>query len=320
MAHAQYAAGGLTIRDTDSLALSWVTGWCVKPFSALPRCIGACLSALAGENRSVARRALIGVAVTVPLLLIILPLLAGADQVFGFYLGRALERFNLASFLPHAVAVALASMLLYSFIWNLEFAESAARVIRRRREIDAVVGVIVLGAVCLVYIVFCAVAYTYLFARTGLPEGMLREHSQYIREGFYQTVAVCALNLVIFGVFLRHSRKRGAISALLWTLLALTGVMLFSGAVRLNLYVDVYGMTWLRLLSGWFMIYLAAAILICAAKLLRPRLPAPAICLIVLLGWFVALGFANPDKLLERYNNTHDFIGKGIVTETLDLR
>ena len=72
------------------------------------------------------------------------------------------------------------------------------------------------------------------------------------REGFAQTVAVCAINLLIFGVFLRFGARNRVTTILLASLLALTGVMLFSGFVRLGLYIDAFGMTWLRLLSAWF--------------------------------------------------------------------
>ncbi len=55
-------------------------------------------------------------------------------------------------------------------------------------------------------------------------------------------------------------------------LLALTGVMLVSGFLRLKLYVDAYGLTWLRILSAWFVIYLAAVLILCFFRMAKEKL------------------------------------------------
>jgi len=148
---------------------------------------------------------------------------------------------------------------------------------------------------------FCVVQFTYLFAEAGLPGGMT--YSEYAREGFAQTVVVCVINLLIFGVFLHFGKISKLITGMLAGLLALTGVMLFSGFVRLGLYIDFYGMTWLRLLSAWFIIYMAAVIVFCGIRLWRERLPLIALCTMILVGWYIVLGYLNPDGLIAWYNN-----------------
>jgi uncharacterized membrane protein YczE len=83
--------------------------------------------------------------------------------------------------------------------------------------------------------------------------------------------------------------------------------MLVSGFIRLGLYIDAYGLTWLRLISGWFIIYLAAAVVLCAVRMLKEKLPLIMICAMLLLGWYVVLGYANPDGLIARYNTHYDY-------------
>jgi hypothetical protein len=83
--------------------------------------------------------------------------------------------------------------------------------------------------------------------------------------------------------------------------------MLVSGSVRLSLYIGVYGLTWLRVWSAWFVIYLIAVVVVCAVRMLRERTPAIALCMLILLGWYVALGYVNPAGMVEKYNTYYGF-------------
>jgi hypothetical protein len=307
MAHAQFSMGGYKLKDADKIALAWLQGWFEKPFSGIPAFFEAIGSLVAGENKSTAKKAALGIGITLPVLGIIVPLLMGADQVFGFYIRQIIGSWDIGFWVLHTVAIAVAFMLFYSFLWNTGLRERKAVQAQAKPApgIDAVICYIVLGAVCMLYVLFCAVQFTYLFAGAGLPDGMT--YSEYAREGFAQTVAVCALNLLIFGVFLQFGAKKKATSAFLACLLGLTSLMLFSGFIRLKLYIDAYGLTWLRILSAWFIIYLVAVIAVCVARMLRGALPAIALCAIILLGWFTCLGYANPDAIAEKYNQSYHY-------------
>jgi len=302
MAHAQWVAGGYSLKNHDGMAMAWLLGWVYRPFSGLGVLFGAANSAVSSGNKSVVKRVAIGVGIAVLLLAVVIPLLMAADQVFDYYLrqifsggqGSGIGLFRL-------IFTATLFGMFYSFLWNVGHGNNKPITLPQHLHIDALISNIVLGSVIFVYVLFCAVQFTYLFAGAGLPAGMT--YSEYAREGFAQTVFVCALNLLIFGTFLRFSRQNKALLALLCGLLTLTVIMLFSGGVRLNLYISAYGMTWLRLLSAWFIIYLAAVISLCAVRLLtKKRLPLAPICAILLLVWYVALGYLNPDGFVAWFN------------------
>lgn len=305
MALVIYATGEFQLKDTWEIARGWLSGWFVKPFSGIPSVFGAIGSLVSGDNKSTVKKVGIGIAVTLPLLLILLPLLSGADRAFGYHLGQLLQRWNFSSLIGHTIVVVIAFVLFYSFLWNVGYGVKEKAIPKISAHIDIVICGIVLGVVILLYIVFCIVMSTYLFAGAGLPGGMT--YSAYAREGFAQTVTVCAINLLIFGVFLRFGVRNKITTILLTSLLALTGVMLFSGFVRLGLYIDAFGMTWLRLLSAWFIIYLAAVIIICGLRIWKEKIPAIALCALILLGWFVVLGYLNPDGFVAWYNERHGY-------------
>ena len=304
MAHAQWTVGGYSLKKPGGIVIAWLLGWFVKPFSGLFALLGSSLSMISKENTSRAKYVVIGLLTASLLMLIVIPLLMGADMVFNYYVSNLFSGWNFSTFVLHSFIVLVFFGLFYSFIWNVGYGKKEARYdILAGVSIDIIISAIVLGSIIVVYTLFCLVQFTYLFAGAGLPEGMT--YSEYAREGFAQTVAVCAINLLLFGVFLKISRGKVLLTGLLSGLLALTTIMLISGAVRLNLYIGAYGMTWLRLLSAWFVIYLAMIIILCAARLYKKDLPVVGISALLLLIWYVALGYLNPDGFINWYNQIH---------------
>ena len=305
MAHAQWTANSFTLKSSDGMVSAWFKGWFIKPFTGLNRLLGVSASLPSEKNRPYIKKVIQGICVSAILLIIIIPLLMGADQVFNLYFRQLFSSFSLGRLILHTIIILAVFSAFYSFLWNVGFGKNDTGIINSRSlSIDPIISSIVLGSIILVYVLFCIVQFTYLFAGAGLPTGMT--YSEYAREGFAQTVVVCAINLFIFGVFLKYGTAHNLIKGMLGALLVLTGIMLVSGWVRLDLYIVTFGMTWLRLLSAWFIIYLATVILLCATKLLsKKEIPLLAICSLMLLAWYVVLGYLNPDNFINWYNNVY---------------
>ena len=302
MAHAQWTMGEYSLKNPMGIVPAWFLGWVIKPFTGIHAMFGSISALISEENRPVAGRAALGTAFAAALLVIIVPLLMGADAVFNHYVTELFSGWNLWRFIMHSFSVVIAFTLFYSFIWNVGFGEKEGlgAVSTEERSIDNIISAIVLGSVITVYVLFCLVQFTYLFARAGLPYGMT--YAEYAREGFAQTVVVCAINLLLFGVFTWKGQGGKLMNGLLSGLLALTAIMLFSGAVRLNLYIDTFGMTWLRLLSAWFILYLVMVIVLCVVRMFRKAVPVVGLSAMVLLAWYVVLGYLNPDGFIGWFN------------------
>ena len=308
MIHAQYLAGDYNLKDAGKIAFAYLFGWFSKPFSGIPALFGATGALFSEDNKSNVKKVALGTIVTVPILCVIIPLLSGADQIFRYYLERIVGIWNFGSIFWHTILVIIAFMLFYSFLWNVGFGTKGLKVqmdSKSVKRIDTIICFIVLGSISVLYAVFCTIQFTYLFAGAGLPDGLT--YSEYAREGFAQTVTVCAINLFLFGIFLQFGTKKKVVTGFLTGLLALTSVMLISGAIRLRLYIGAYGLTWLRFLSAWFVLYLAAVVIICAVRMLREKLPAVSLCALLLLGWYVVLGYSNPEAFIERYNYSNNY-------------
>ena len=308
MAHAVYLCGAFTLKDAGKIAVEWLLGWLAKPFSGIGIFIGAIDAVTEDNDSSNVKKVLLALAISVAMLFVILPLLVGADMVFGYYFSKLIGDFEISSLILHTIVIIIAAALFYSFLWNIGLAprKPAAENTRPRLELDTLVSGIVLGVVLLTYLLFCAVQFTYLFAGVGLPGDMT--YSEYAREGFAQINVICGINLLIFGIYMQYAKKKTAMLAMIASLLALTAIMLVSGFVRLNLYISAYGLTWLRLLSMWFIIYIAVVLVLCAVRIVNVKMPLIGVCAVLLLGWYTSLGYANPNALVIKHNlRAHDY-------------
>ncbi len=136
-----------------------------------------------------------------------------------------------------------------------ERGEGVCRALTELRRVPNIVWTGLLGAFCLLYLVFFAVQSRYLFGaftRT-LPEGFIV--SQYAREGFFELCKVMAVNFVLLWLVTRLCRVpvRENRPALILCLILLGESLLFAVVAfsKLALYIDCFGFTPLRLQSSW---------------------------------------------------------------------
>ncbi|MBT1162331.1 MULTISPECIES: DUF4153 domain-containing protein [Bifidobacterium] len=312
MLHAQLVNGRYDVRHPFGIMLRWLTGWLIQPFAGLGRFGRAVSSAVHvaanSRQRPIMRRIGIALLIAVPVLAVLVALLSSADMVVSYGISRLFGDLDLTSLLMHALAVLLPMPFLFSLLDNQERSDGEMAAWYGRSvslSLDTLVTAIVLGLVLVVYAMFCAVQFTFLFAGEGLPGGLT--YAEYARSGFFQLLFVAAVNLAVFGLVLTYARRTRAIEAMLVGLIAATGVMLASAATRLGLYVDAYGLTWLRFVSLTFIGLLAVMLALCLVRMRTARLPLIATCFALFVVWYVALGYCDPTALIERYNMTHGF-------------
>ena len=302
MAHAVYSMGSINIKEIGTLFFELICGWIIKPFSAIGYFFGSIGSMIGkGSNKKIIK-VLVALLIVLPLLAIVIPLLLSADLVVSHYIGKIFEDFNISRVITHTVWAFCLTMFFFSFLWNIRGAERTLAPSKPKSfaGFDKVISTIIIGAVLLVYVLFCGVQIVYLFGGVGLPEGIT--YSEYAREGFWQLILIAGINLVLFGIFVKYDKKTKLLWGLLSGILAVTMIMLISAIIRLWMYVDAYGLTWLRLISAWFIVFLAAVLILALVRLIKEKLPLIGVCLLLLLGWYTALGFANPDAMIVKYN------------------
>lgn len=251
---------------------------------------------------------LIGILCAIPALLVLVPLLIGADAAFESLLQHTVLDHLGDAFISLLLGFAL-FVLLFCRLYSLRYTapQKAAPAATERRGADAAAVNAFLGVICGLYLLYLFAQLAYFVSAFA---GILPENytvAQYARRGFFEMCAISLINLLIAALTLLISRRQEG-RAPLSTRLLLLFVLLFSiGMVatalsKMVLYIGSFGMTRLRLLTGLFMLMLAGMLLFVCIRLFRPRFAymRAGIIVIALLGLLAA--YADVDTVIARYN------------------
>ena len=174
----------------------------------------------------------------------------------------------------------------------------------------------------LVYLLYCGLQIRLSFAAAGAAaaDGSL---AQYAREGFFQLVAVAAINLT-FCLLAAHKDRFAAKGGLALRIanglmLLLTLLILADAFLRMYFYIRAYGLTLLRLMTLWGMLVILTGLLAAGWKLFRPqfsffRVFAP----FVLTAWCLFC-LANPGGIIAGHNVDHYLSGELQIVDTAYL-
>lgn len=257
------------------------------------------------KNRSGrGRYVLAGLAIAVPLGIIVTVLLASADAVFR-ELTRPLAQWDAPRFLQVifeslAAAVAVGAAFYALLCAQTDKPENDAQ--RAVRKADTLVAVTFTGVLAVIYVVFCGIQIAVLFSGRGalLPQGYT--YAEYAREGFFQLLAVSGINVLLVIVSQRRFVSSKVLRALLCVISACTYIMEVSSAWRMRLYVQAYGLTFPRLLVLWFLTVLGVILAGAVVTVYRPGFRLFRFSLTVCLCAWLVFAFARPDALAARYD------------------
>jgi hypothetical protein len=278
----------------------------VKPFSAIGMYFRAYAGVLGGKSSTQKRHGWIGFAIGLPLMVVVLALLAGADAGMDRLLGTWIQDINLWNWFWRVVVVFVWSMLFYSLFFNLTWGKQDADLVPVRQNWKLAGPGVVMILLLLAYALFTYVQFTYLFGGT-LPVDLT--YSEYARDGFGQFVAVTMINFTLLGVSLSKSEPGRAIKALQTLLIAASLIVLASAAWRMLLYVGAYGLTIRRVLPLWLMIYFVFLAVVGVVRVYRERTPFLRIGAFALAYWYAAFLCIDWNTVMHTFNLAKGFAG-----------
>ena len=130
--------------------------------------------------------------------------------------------------------------------------------------------------------------------------------AEYARSGFFQLVAVAALNLAVCSIFSSNRRfyaRGGLLLRILFALmLGCTAVILASAFWRMRLYILAFGLSLLRLATLWAMLVIAVCVLAASWKLYKPAFRFWSALFAFGLASWCLLCLACPDAIIANYN------------------
>lgn len=236
-------------------------------------------------------------------------LFAGADAAFADLLAGLVPEVSVSDGPAHTLlfvlglAAALGAARTAAAPWRWDRVEGGRG--RPRGRMEWALPLIVLNAL---FAVFIAIQLAVLF---GGYDKVLEEtgltYSEYARQGFWQLLTVTLLTLVVIALALRWAprgaaRDRTLVRAVLGVLCALTLVVVLSALRRMELYVDAYGLTRLRVSVAGAELWLGVVIaLIMAAGVFGARWLPRAVAASA-AGAVLCFGLVSPDALVAEQN------------------
>lgn len=289
-------------------------GNCLKPFSLISLHINRRVNF---RKHPVLGKIVVGLIIAIPLLFVIIPLLASADDVFRSFIEQIPNLFqdiNIDQFVPRLLIVTIVTCLVFSYLWSLFNSKTESALIISNIKIpspgaflDPITVTTLLILVDALYIFFIGIQFSYLFGSLtdGLPQNFT--YAQYARKGFFELVAVTLINLVILvgninSVKVTGKRINNIVHVLNTILVVCTFIMLLSAHFRMSLYEEAYGFTYLRILTHAFMGYLFLLFSVTLAKIWRPSISLFKSFIVISLVAYTLLNYVNVDRIIVKQN------------------
>lgn len=227
-----------------------------------------------------------GLLLSVPILFVVLPLLASADDNFGRLVLELPEKISgdIWSFLVRAVFSLPVTAYLFGLGYGCIYKRKTDRIQREavrktgegvRIVSDTAVNT-ALMTVSACYGLFMALQAQYLFSAFAGIRPETYTYAEYARKGFFELCLVAVVNLAVLlmaNLFTRTKREESRWLRCLNLLLSVLTLLLISTAMsKMILYISAYGLTEKRITTMVFMAWLAIVfVLWCACQ--RRKLP-----------------------------------------------
>lgn len=263
---------------------------------------------------------LTGLAVAVPVLALLIPLLIRADAAFEG-LVNLLPRMNFGEPFVAAFWGIPMACVIYSRNTGLKHRPKADLAPWLPRYLSALTVNTVLVSVCLVYGVYLLSQLAYF---VGGFAGILPEEytmAEYARRGFFEMTWLAAINLLMMVVSVALTEpKDGKVPLFTRILCLFIGTMtLFFAATasaKMLMYIGAFGLTRLRLLVQVIIVFIALTVIFVALWLFRPKFAYMKAVLLTALIIGAAVAWADVDTVVAAYNVNAYRTGK---LETVDM-
>lgn len=255
---------------------------------------------------------LAGLAIAVPALALVIPLLISSDAAFAG-LVSLLPDFDLRELVYTAGAGALAGLFLYTRAVALVQEETGEEPERERKQLQVLTMNTALGTVCAVYLIYLFSQLAYFVGGFSgiLPEGFTR--AEYARRGFFEMTCLAGINLCLmtFGItkVRQDTRTPGSTRMLCLFLGLVTEFLAFSSGAKMVMYIGSYGLTRLRVLTMVIMVFLGITTALIAIWLYLPKLPYMKAVLLTALAIGAAVLWLDVDTQVAKYNVEHYLSG-----------
>ena len=268
------------------------------------------------------RKVAIGVALSIPVLFVIMGLLTSADQVFNERVRGFLAKIDsdfISALFYHLCFVLAVAAVFSGVFWVLR---DRIQVIPQEMApvsapLDPVILSPMLALIIAVCALFCWIQFLYWFGSIDPDRSTGLTHAAYAQKGFYNLSVVTLLNmlLVLCGtVFVRKEKTTRilVLNLLLSLVVLLSGIILTSAFFRMALYENGYGFTRARVFAQTMMVLIAVLLTLMLVKVWAGSFPFFKACILSALLLYAGLNYIGVDAFIARKNVDRFLAGKAI--------
>ena len=267
------------------------------------------------KDNNIRKRIILGVVVSVPILAVILLLLSSADSIFAkgiegvtSAIGQMFKHITIPELLLRVGLIIIMTVYVMSVIYHLmdnKEEKEDEEDQRPKIKFDNIIANTVLTILNIIYIIFCYIQIVNLFmGYTDLPQ---TEYADYARKGFFQLMAVSIINLIIILITI-HNHEETSISQQNYTkimnlLLAIfTFIILMSSFMRMYLYEQAFGYTFLRLMVYVILITEAILMIPTIMHIFNKDISLVKPYFIIIVTMYVIINYINIDNMIAKKN------------------
>lgn len=257
-----------------------------------------------GLKDSKGRYVAFGLLFCIPFLFIIVLLLSTADIVFASFIEDILDRI----WIPEN---------LFGIIFTLLFAFFASYCITVRltkkgisektedkRTGEPVLAITVTSLLSVIYVIFSSIQIIYLFfGSLELPHDYT--YAEYARQGFFQLLFVCLINLTLVLVCLGRFKESRILKAILTLISLCTYIMTASSAMRMMIYIKYYHLTFLRIFVLWALAVICLLMTGVLISIYKEKFPLFKYSMVIVTVLYIGLSFSHPDYWIARVNTSY---------------
>ncbi|MCM1173482.1 MAG: DUF4173 domain-containing protein [Blautia sp.] len=244
---------------------------------------------------------LLGFSVSIPLLIVMTLLLCSADIVFRNIIENLLcFDISFTGILRLGFTIAAVFFVSYALLSAL-CRKTVSEEVPEKKKGEPIIAITVSGMLSVVYLLFSFIQIFYLFiGNMKLPEGYT--YAAYARQGFFQLLAVCIINLILVLLCLYFFRDNLILKIILSIVSGCTFIMILSSALRMLMYISAYNLTFLRLFVIWSLIVIFLLMTGVTVYIYFQRFPLFFYSVAVVTVFYTGLSFSHPDYWIARYN------------------
>lgn len=250
---------------------------------------------------------LIGLLISVPLLFVVCSLLLSADMVFRHFSNKLfadlLAQIDMGNIILALFLFFIGMIASYCILVELA-GNTLSNEIKNKKTMEPLIAITFTSVLTIIYMAFSIIQILYLFiGNMTLPENYT--YAEYAREGFFQLLFVCLINLALVLFCMKHYQENRVLKGILTVICACTYIMIASSTMRMLLYIQSYQMTFLRLfvLLSLFVLFICLSGIV--ISIYKESFPLFSFMLVVVSISYITFSLAKPDMFIASYNLSH---------------